>query len=757
MDEPPPSYNETIRQKDWLEVVVPYIDTHDYAKLCRISQRFYAVFAIRLWKDPLPILRKLRCNTSTEHQWYSYFINHMRRGVRVSTASMVAVLDFRGATMSCGLAPSTLNSDLVREIPARFPNVRCLLLDGHSGLDPSMLSRNSVLSRHPQSSLGKLHLLSLADCGLPLPARFAVDRWLIGLVYLDLSNTPGSLQSLIDQNSLKVENLPQLRILKIRRKSLDYATASALIHEFRNQLWSLDVSGNNLGDKFLEDLIHLSFPTYSSLNLQTAGHFEVEGKIRSTRDNSGYFNGRFYFIEESAFSETFSSPERYLADTPVYHPENIHSTDNEGPLTLHTRSNGRGRPRGDSVTDALRVLAGNPGEATPDAPHLRYSPHWPPPHVGTTHLHLNDLAVSASAVKRLLHYSPGHLEHFECDSAICLSTQRSSALVNKAPWLSKSTSVLGLPGSAYLFRPVISSNLRVLKIHHSLVTNTPTVACRSTNVLTKQWLAETCLRERMDLAYPQTYVPDMNPRLYSLTLCMIPRYSTGAVTQRLINFLKLAARQEQMIEKAKASTPPRGPPILQGLRHIRLEFEPDAGDEIASLQNEADDLDPGALLSRGEETFSFFSESAWAPSSSPVNSKTEEQPHAVSTATNPPESSEPQNETETPVPQKLDCAPFNQADGEHIDITIKPTNDLDKEVTVPGIIRPPGRTVLRGMRDVLGDIKAFRLGARRKYVKMEAGRGQTGGDLGVEEHEHWKGRLVVVLSQGSAQSSNYWR
>lgn len=65
MDEPPPSYNEAIRQKDWLEIVAPYVDVRDYGNICRVSQRFYAVFAIRLWKDPLSILRKLRRNTST--------------------------------------------------------------------------------------------------------------------------------------------------------------------------------------------------------------------------------------------------------------------------------------------------------------------------------------------------------------------------------------------------------------------------------------------------------------------------------------------------------------------------------------------------------------------------------------------------------------------------------------------------------------------------------------------------------------------
>ena len=65
MDEPAPSYEEAIRQKDWVEFVAPYLDICEYAKLCRVSKKFYAIFAIRLWKDPLAILRELRRDTAT--------------------------------------------------------------------------------------------------------------------------------------------------------------------------------------------------------------------------------------------------------------------------------------------------------------------------------------------------------------------------------------------------------------------------------------------------------------------------------------------------------------------------------------------------------------------------------------------------------------------------------------------------------------------------------------------------------------------
>lgn len=55
-----PSYNEAIQPRDWLDTVAPYVDVRDYANLCLVSWRFYARFALRIWKDPLSTVRALR-------------------------------------------------------------------------------------------------------------------------------------------------------------------------------------------------------------------------------------------------------------------------------------------------------------------------------------------------------------------------------------------------------------------------------------------------------------------------------------------------------------------------------------------------------------------------------------------------------------------------------------------------------------------------------------------------------------------------
>ncbi|KAI3399987.1 hypothetical protein diail_4821 [Diaporthe ilicicola] len=731
-----------------------------------------------------------------------------------STASLVAIMDFRGFASSTGPEEhQEAYNNSFRELATRLPNLRCLLLDEHPQLNLSMLSKHAFRSS-TIVPLDKIHLISIANCGTSLPARFFGGQWLIGLVYLDMSNTPGTLGN---QGALMPNDLPYLRILKLRSKSLTDLTAGGIVREFGTQLWSLDVSRNSLSDKFLRMLVEYSLPTYSNTRLQSNNHFSVEGQIRPVYNNGqDRANRGLYFVDESEWSATFSSADRYLADPPVYGAMNGAFAGEEGSATVRGRSQGRERIRGDSAQDAVQVLAGAPGEEIPDALHPQHQRlHWPHPRAGTTHLHLNELNISASAVKRLLRESPGYIEHFECDRAF-LPSHHIPIWQSKAPYLSKAATLFALPGAAYLFRPAISSNLRVLKVHHSLITNTPTLESRSTGELTNLWLAETYIRERLDLAYPQTFVPDMNPRLYSLTISMTPRYSTGIVAQRLIDFLRLAALQEQAIERTRALLPFRGPPVLKGLRHVRLEFEPDAKDELGSLENDPDGLDSEGLLEQGTEAFSFFSESAWGPSSSPVKSKVKRQ--AAGEATEATEAQDADTKEVDPAKaEKIDDCPFSKASGEHINFTINPAGENSQLVELvvsvwvgSGVISPenppavneymrnvcdpvnrasaspatpchvaggvpagsfiferawdsimlpaaaselklPTKAELRGMEDVVARVKAFRLESRRQYAALDAARRNSGG------HEYWRGRLEIVLPQGRAHSSDYWR
>jgi hypothetical protein len=177
-------------------------------------------------------------------------------------------------------------------------------------------------------------------------------------------------------------------------------------------------------------------------------------------------------------------------------------------------------------------------------------------------------------------------------------------------------SLSGILGLAHVFRPVISSNLQVLRIHHSLVTQLLSVEIENMSTMANQWLAETCLLPRAELAYPEAFVPDMNPRLQSLILTHIPRYSTGPLIEKLINFLKLASVQERGIQTINAKATNRHSPMtLLGLRHIRFEFQHDPREALTHDLSDEDSLDPGEVMDTSQE-FSFFGDSGWAPSSS---------------------------------------------------------------------------------------------------------------------------------------------
>lgn len=725
-------------------------------------------------------------------------------------ASMVAIMDFRGFAPTPGLEEyqDTYNKSF-QELAIRLPNLRCLLLDGHPQLSLSMLSKHAFRSS-PVDSLDKIHLISIANCGTSLPARLFSDQWLSGLVYLDMSNTPGTLGN---QGALTPHDLPHLRIVKLGRKNLTDSTAGAIVREFGTRLWSIDVSGNGLTDNFLTTLLEYSLPTHSNNRLQSNNHFDVEGQTRPVFETGHHRANRgLYFVDESERSSTFSSADRYLADPPVYGSLNFDHTGEQSQARLRGRSRGQERITGDSAEDVVRVLAGAQGEEIPDALHPQHQRlHWPPPQAGTTHLHINELRLSASAVKSFLSESPGFIEHFECDR-VSLPSHHTSAWHSKAPFLSKAATLYALPGAAYLFRPVISSNLRVLKIHHSLITNTPTLDSRSTGELANLWLAETYMRERLDIAYPQTYVPDMNPRLYSLTISMIPRYSTGIVAQRLTDFLRLVAIQEQEMEGTRASVPFRGPPVLRGLRHIRLEFEPDAKDELGALDDENDGLDPDALAEQDTEAFSFF-EGAWDPSSSSVTSRVTEQANEVARVND----ADAYRNTLSTATEQISDFPFNKATDGQVSFTLTAGGDSNqppKPVSVwigSGVISPnkppaineymrnvcdpanradvcpatpchvaagvppgsfifgrawdsillpaagtkvrlPTKAELRAMGDVVARVKAFRLESRRGYAALEPGRRDAGG-----QHEYWRGRLEVVLPQPRVHSSDYWR
>lgn len=718
--------------------------------------------------------------------------------------SMIRILDFR--TMSrvdsslASYSPVSGITTHVNRLSRTLPNLCCLILDGRA--DYSMRSLKTSLDPSRDQTLEPLQKITLLSLRghpqLGSPDIF-LQQALGGLVYLDLSYTRGWAHDLQHTRGFVQENLPNLRILKLNHMALDSRTVGRILFDFHHQLWSLDISGNRLNDDIFHALRHHGVRCDVNSRLQHDGHFEVEGKLRHSN-----IADSIYFVDESDSSATSSHPLRYFADPPNYIGGNEDENRNQ-PYKPH-RLVGTERIRGDSVDDAITVLAGGTHDPIPVAT------EWPSRYPflgGLTHLHVNGLQVSMKSVQSLLDASSGYLEHFECDQAtfsLSPHTERREWL-SKAPWLSTSTTLSGFFGSAYLFRPVISSNLRVLKIHHSLVTNVPSVISKSTSALENIWVAEKLFHDPIDLAYPQTYVPDMNPRLYSLTLAHIPRYSPGIIATRIINFLKLLAAQEQAIEQTKKLTPPRGPLVLRGLRHICLEFEPEAHRQMADLNTE-DDVD--AAL---DEFSTFtFSDNAWEDDTPVTPTETISQPRrqsssiksiSSSTVSGAPTLPQQQQQIPTTPDGRFDVFPYTTTKTEYYPFPLTAERNLNIWIgngtpnapsntpavnaymrgltlfngrytrgnVVPAtpchvaagvpagsylfgdawhrlalpektIKRPTKAELAEGMRDVLGEIKAFRLASREVYARLVE-RGEVSGAVG--QHEYWKGRVEISI------------
>lgn len=628
-----------------------------------------------------------------------------------------------------------------------LPRVNAILLDGHADVDPSSLVHSTITSKQPL-------LLSIAYCSIQLPKMFFNSPYLQNLIYLDISGVSGSILPLLQPGLL-----PELRVLKVRNREICGAHFAALTSLYGHRLWSLDVSDNRISDNVVDLLVSKWLPVCTQF--RSPAHFPVEGKMVVGNIGTSQ-HGPFISLEESQWSGSFNHPERYFVDAPRYM-----ARPDLGPEESHiSRSNGRSPHRQDSAEAASAALS---GEFTA-AENFRHS-H------GLTHFHVsNNRLLSAVGIEKWLRISNGgQLESISCDSMLLLPP-----IKTYFQFWPKGASLLGFIGVAHIFRPVFSSNLRALRIHHSLVTNLPTLELEGLSMLSRLYIAENAILPRVDQAYPQTFIPDMNPRLTSLTLTCIPRRTSGSLTKRLITFLKLLSAQERGIQDSSpAASSWRRPSMLKGLRHLRLEFERDPAHE---------DVDVEELMSMGDREFSFFED--------------EREVRKVSEVREGSSSSVGDNDRGSiqSVQGDVDFVDFHghwNGEAFSIHVWIGKTsfdntviNDYRRLVldhnlrdnvgpatpaqvqagappnsyifhaawclaTMPQELTPPSAGQLAGMKDVLDDLREFRLQGRAEYSELRKRAGGSAVALG-EPHWFWTGRLEVSTVQ-KERPSQLWR
>ncbi|KAH8678209.1 hypothetical protein BX600DRAFT_507175 [Xylariales sp. PMI_506] len=623
-----PSYEEAITEPHWLKLVVPYVSATDWRRCCLVDSDFYRHFAPYLWLDPLVSARKLGLHPNDDLAWYRRFINHVK-SVRVSTRSLVRSLDFRAfAVTASGLysteASERAISESFKNLPQLFPQLLCLLITGHPELDPGTLVRASASGEvHGALSAG-IHLLDLADCPHELTSKLFTSSFFKNLVYLDVSGIPGSVNSAV-KSSLNPEFLPELRILKVRGREMDLPTAILLFRAFRMSLWSLDISHNKLSDEIIHTLLESCF---SSLSFRSQSHFDTEGKLVNPRKIGTREYGAFEFIEESDYSATFDHPERYIPDAPPY----LKRADQGGLQEWQVvRSNGIAPSQDDSATAISHLLLSDSlEETTSSAGFLNLNMRTQ--QGGLTHLYLNGNSFTRQGLGKILRGSAGRLQKFESD--ICRFWLPEYAVPRPLPG---SLRVFGHFGLAHLFRPVVSCNIQTLRVHHSLITNIPSLTAEGLSMLNSWVFAETTFRQRIDLAFPQTYTPNMNPRIKSLTLAGIPPLSTGPLISALSQFLELASQQQQEISEAEEIFHQRGSSVLGGLRHIRLELEPDYSDDTIDMRGDDDVsfddlLDPANYENEQNEFSQRQNATAEGSSSSPLIAQSSKRSWSISKA-----------------------------------------------------------------------------------------------------------------------------
>ncbi|KAI8255732.1 hypothetical protein K4K58_005429 [Colletotrichum sp. SAR11_239] len=415
-----PSYQDAVSRLDWLELVAPYVEYKDFSSLCSVSRHFYAIFAPRLWNDPLVAVRRLGLDPSDDLDWYLTFAFDRVQHIRQSTLSLITTLDFRVFAKDTAHFHNTNRTipETLRLLPRVLPNLRCILLDGHTEADPATLNAAANSGAKPP-----LLVLSMAHCEAQLPSAFFTSTVFQHLVYLDVSGLPGSLQPLLAASHGR-RHLCHLKVLKARRREINDGLALQLFQAFRGRLWSLDLSENNVTDAIIDEFVALCF---NSPSLRSQSRFMAEGKL-SSDGHGNDSHGRFVSVQESDWSGTFKHLERHFVDAPVYSADATRDLQEDEAV----RSNGSAPLRRDIADHVKAALAGSmdrPVPAWAEVPHLDVCTAA----AGITHLHISDTHITSAGVERLIRSSQGQLEELSCDGLAFQPVQRSDAR-QSLPW-----------------------------------------------------------------------------------------------------------------------------------------------------------------------------------------------------------------------------------------------------------------------------------------------------------------------------------
>jgi hypothetical protein len=228
---------------------------------------------------------------------------------------------------------------------------------------------------------------------------------------------------------------------------------------------------------------------------------------------------------------------------------------------------------------------------------------------GLTHLYLSDNRFTSKGIERLLHET-NRLQ--VVDVGTVRDTSATDFTIRHAiPWALANIT----PSLQRMRSPRLSS----LRIHHSIVTCTPTVTTAATgpdrgsspSSYSAQHLfaAEEFGQVQSTRGAEKTFSPLNHNGIETLTLTGLAAKSPGFVVQKLADFLAGCHQQEEDLNQARADTHRRAPQVLPGLRTLRLEFLSEdiaVSSATAGSSSVSGDRDAETFFTRSRDDFSFF-------------------------------------------------------------------------------------------------------------------------------------------------------
>ncbi|TGO51293.1 hypothetical protein BCON_0164g00060 [Botryotinia convoluta] len=243
--DPLPAYHEL--NKDVATLVAPYLNTSDLYLGCLVNSHFNEKFGNYLWANPFRDLaqREEPCELD---------LKTLKRVRILDLRALHEIRRDRAQTKDCVVFGPKLKPEWFFKFFKNFPNLNCILLAPTCSEDYGVIIGADLLDDY--NGAPQPEFLSAAGCNTvnySLNLNHSITK---NLIYLDASETAYSTNW---RAMFTIQNLPKLRILKLRGLRLTDTMLPPIVTNSRGQIWSLDLRDNLLTDNVIYHLIRGCF------------------------------------------------------------------------------------------------------------------------------------------------------------------------------------------------------------------------------------------------------------------------------------------------------------------------------------------------------------------------------------------------------------------------------------------------------------------------------------------------------------------